>query len=282
MSREYFSTRQGAESNKIALEHLRDIIRIQYTKFEKEGYFQHRFGYQCVDAGYVLGKAGIPIRDELIVTFGSRGDLIDPTLVNFKKMDLFSLFDLIEFLYDNTSKPINPTIHSWNGCGLHVGSDANYNLGKYEWREEMNKHLPHFETPYTLTTAGNIEEIPSSEGLTKLTQNNTQHNAPETIDNRVNHACTLFLKGNSTIEEKRDALKNLADVLEHLRDDVQSKIPNDEGNRIFEIANTFGIRHHSETQKTDYNQGVYYYWIFYSYLATIDLLARLKKEQSES
>ena len=231
--------------------------------------------------GYVSGKADMEMRDALIVTFGSRADSLDSTLVNFKKMDLFSLFDLIEFFYDNIAKPYNFTFHQYNNCGIHV-SGANYDLGKYEWREEVNKHLVNFETAYTLEKNGHIEELPSSKGLTNLTQNIVPHDVPETIDNRVNHACSLFLKGNSTIDEKRDALKNLADVLELLRDDVQSNIPNNEGRRIFEIANTFGIRHHNETQQTDYNQGVYYYWIFYSYLATIDLLARLKKEQSDS
>jgi len=282
MSREYFSSRQGEEPNKISLEHLRDIVRIQYNAFNKNGYFQHRFGYSCTDIGYVPGKANMEIRDAVIVTFGSKGDSLDPTLVNFKKMDLFSLFDLIEFLYDNISKPDKYEFHQWNNCGYHIVGDANYHLGKYEWREELNKHLPNFETPYTLTEDGQIEELPSSEGLTNLAQNIVHHDIPETIDDRVKHACSLFLKGNSTINEKRDALKNLADVLELLRGDLQSYIPNHEENRLFEIANTFGIRHHNNTQQTDYNQGVYYYWIFYCYLATIDLLARLKKEQSDS
>jgi len=281
MPREYFSERIGETPKKISVEHLREIVRIQYNKFNKDGYFQHQFGYDCLERGYVPGRAGISERDQLIVTFGGRGDFLVPTLVNFKQMDLFSLFDLIEFLYDHIAKPIDPFHHTWDNCGLHVNGDANYDLGKHEWRYEMNMHLPNLETGHTLTKDGNIEELPSSEGLTKLTQNPTIHNVANTIDDRVKHACNLFLKGNSDINDKRDALKNLADVLELLRKDLQSYIPNDEENRLFEIANTFGIRHHKDTQKTDYNQGVYYYWIFYSYLATIDLLGRLKKESSD-
>jgi hypothetical protein len=195
-------------------------------------------------------------------------------------MDIFELFDLIEFLYDHVAKPKTFNYHSWDDCGIHITGDANYALGKYCWREEMNKHLENFETPYTLNKNGKIEELPSSKGLQQLSQSPTSHNAPETIDDRVTHACTLFLKRSATVDNKRDALKNLADVLELLRDDLKSYMPTNEENRIFEIANKFGIRHHNDSQQTQFNQGVYYYWIFYSYLSTIDLLARLKKERT--
>ena len=278
MGRRYFSDRQGQTPNLISLEDFREIVRIQHAKFNQEGYFQRRFGYDCVDIGYVAGDASINMEEQLLITFGSRGKSLSPTTDDFKNLDLFSLFDLIEFLYDHIAKPVHSTHHRWDDCGIHV-SEANYDLGKCEWREELNKHLPYLETPHTLTDKGNIEELPSSEGLKNLVQNPISHDSPETIDNRINHACALFLKGNATLNEKRDALNNLAAVLELLKNDLKSYVPNDEENRLFEIANTFGIRHHNDQQQTDYNRGVYYYWIFYCYLTTIDLLARLKKEQ---
>ena len=278
MKRRYFSDRQNQSLNSISLEHFRKIIEIQYTQFKQKGYFQHQFGYYCVDAGFVPGITSLSMKDQLVIAFGSRGESLVPATNNFKHVDLFSLFDLIEFLYDHIAKPVQPSYHDYNDCGIHVGDEANYDLGKYEWREEFNKHLPHLEIPYTLTAEGNIEELPSSKGLKNLVQNPTSHDSPETIDDRINHACALFLKSNTTLNEKRDALKNLADVLELLRKDLKSYIPNNEEQRLFEIANTFGIRHHNDQQRTDYNRGVYYYWIFYCYLATIDLLARLRKE----
>ena len=276
MSRDYFSIRQGVSSNKISLEHLQEIINIQFTKFEKQGYFQHQFGYECEDAGYVSGNANITLREQLVVTFGRRGEKMFPSPSNFVNMDIFSLFDLIEFLYDNASKPIDYRYHSWNDCGIHISGNADYSIGKSDWRDEMNKHLLNYEIPYTLTSDGNIEESPSSPGLENLIQSPVSHNDSKAIDNRIKHACSLFLKQNSTIDDKRDALKNLADVLEHLRNNLKEYVPNNEEKRLFEIANNFGIRHHNENQLTDYNQGAYYYWIFYSFLSTIDLLARLK------
>ena len=197
------------------------------------------------------------MKDQLVITFGNRGESLIPTTNNFKYTDLFSLFDLIEFLYDHIAKPVQSSYHEYNNCGIHVGNEADYDFGKCEWREEFNKHLPHLEIPYTLTAEGNIEELPSSKGLENLVRNPTPYNSPKTIDNRIDHACSLFLKGNSTLNEKRDALKNLADVLELLRKDLKSYIPNNEERRLFEIANNFGIRHHNNEQQTDYNSGVY-------------------------
>ena len=277
MKRDYFSFRNGKQSSTISLEHVVKIITIRYNEFKNKGYFQYYFGFDCVDAGFVPGQTSLTLEDQLILTFGSK-DRFLPILENSGKSDLFSLFDLIEFLYDHSVKPIKPKIHDWYDCGIHVDfKNVNIHLGKYEWREEVNNYLPYLESPYTLNKDGKIIEIASSEGLQHLINHNVSHDAAETIDDRVKHACSLFLKGSSTINNKRDALKNLADVLEHLRDDIKSYTPNKVEKRLFEIANTFGIRHHNEKQSIDYNQEIYFYWIFYSYLSVIDLLGRLKK-----
>ena len=90
----------------------------------------------------------------------------------------------------------------------------------------------------------------------------------------------VILKRSATLDDKRDAIRNLIDVLELLRKDVQEKLPDKEANDIFNIANNFGIRHHNDRQQTQYNRDAYYYWIFYACLATIDLLGKLKENSS--
>ena len=278
MKRDYFSVRNGQQPSTISLEHIVEIIIIQYNEFKNKGYFQYYFGYDCVDAGFVSGQNSLTLEKQLMLTFGSKSRFILPIPENLGKFDLFSLFDLIEFLYDHTVKPIDPNRHRYNNCGIHINfNSVDFNLGKDEWRTKVNEYLPHLEFPYTMNKDGKIIEIPSSEGLQHLINHNVSHDAAETIDDRVKHACSLFLKGNSTINNKRDALKNLADVLELLRADIKSYTPNYVERRLFEIANTFGIRHHNEQQNIDYNQEIYFYWIFYSYLSVIDLLGRLKK-----
>ena len=44
---------------------------------------------------------------------------------------------------------------------------------------------------------------------------------------------------------------------------------------IFEIANNFAIRHHNPQQKTNYDQSIWYAWMFHFYLATYHAAIRL-------
>ena len=60
-----------------------------------------------------------------------------------------------------------------------------------------------------------------------------------------------------------------------LRDDLKANIGKKEADKLFDIANNYGIRHHNREQmELDEN---YMRWFFYSTLATIDLMASLDK-----
>ena len=48
-------------------------------------------------------------------------------------------------------------------------------------------------------------------------------------------------------------------------------------NRLFEIANQFGIRHHNPEQKTDFDKNIWLEWIFFSYLNSINTIVKIKK-----
>jgi len=281
MTRRYFSQRAGRTPDKITFDHLKKIVGILYRKFKSEGYFQYNFGYDCVDTGKVPGKITIGLEEQLILTFGSRGELINPDrengIENFTLLDF--VFDLIEFLHDYIAKPTTSEYHTYNNCGLHV-SQASSEEGQIVWRDELNKSLNQLDPPYRITSVGNIEGLPPSEGLQNLVDNYEIPSDDGDIDTRIKHSCNMFLKHGSSIEEKRDAIKNLADVLEFLRSDLKDYIPGKEEGELFNIANNFGIRHHKQGQKIDYNHEAYFPWIFYSYLATVDLLTKLKNSQS--
>ena len=51
---------------------------------------------------------------------------------------------------------------------------------------------------------------------------------------------------------------------------------------LFELANRFGIRHHNEQQKTDYDRGIWHPWMFYYYLATIHACVALLKRDGQA
>ena len=160
MKRTYYSERTGRSPSSIRSDHLKKILDIQYRKFYMDGYFQKAFGHECTDLGDVQGDVGISLDDRLLLDFGGRGESMIPTLENITKLDMDSLFDLIEFLHDYVAKPIDFVYGEWIDCKMHVG-DASYKEGKEEWQSKLNESLSLLDPSYRLNTDGNIELLPS-------------------------------------------------------------------------------------------------------------------------
>ena len=97
----------------------------------------------------------------------------------------------------------------------------------------------------------------------------------ENITKKIDLAVLKFRRHKSTLDDRRDALRELADVLEYLRPDIIKVLASKDESDLFNIANNFGIRHHNVIQKVDYDKAIWYSWIFYYYLATIHAALRL-------
>lgn len=269
--RRYYSERMGIPRGPITLSALRRLIKIFYEEYKERHYFQGAFGFICVDQGYVPGTRGIDMEEHLFRTFG--GMEIWPIEENYESFNEATCFDLIEYFYDNVGSPTRTSYHSWNNCGLHV-YEADFEVGKREFREEINRHLARYESGYELMPNGEIF-IRTPETLRPIIVEPPTSGDQENIDNRVNRAVTKFLHHSSTIDDKKDAIRNLANVLEFIRNDINMHMfPRDE-RRLFEIANRFGIRHHNLEQRTDFDENIWLEWIFYSYLNTINTIIRI-------
>lgn len=94
--------------------------------------------------------------------------------------------------------------------------------------------------------------------------------------NKIMYAKNLFWNLGSGSDEKKSAIKELADILETLRDDFSKLELSKDENDLFQIANTYAIRHANKTQKSDYNQEIFYDFIFILYLNQIKLIENLK------
>lgn len=152
----YYSDRHGIERPKLTLDIIRRRIYRVYVIFERRGYFQGAFGYDCVDAGIVYGDKEMTLIEYMGIEINFQLDLSEmDDVVNLSEDNLFNF---IEFMFNTISKPTVFNYHSFNECGLHV-SESDYELGKEEFKNEINKILPFYEKQLFLNDSGQIEDI---------------------------------------------------------------------------------------------------------------------------
>lgn len=243
---------------------LRKVVASEYARLRDEGLFQWHLGYYCVDVGYVSGRsAGTDPETYVQLTLGR--DLW-PFESKMAKLDEDWVFTVIEFLFDHAAAPTSSHYHNFSNCGLHVDA-ADETRGKESFLESMNRYLPRYDSGFELQDTGQIwRQTPS--GLQDLEPERTDEPA---IDDKVGHAISTFREWSATEQQKRDAINNLADILELMRSGSGSNIPKPEEKRLFEIANNYGIRHLNAKQNLDYDPNIWLDWIFYTFLNAVAL-----------
>jgi hypothetical protein len=85
---------------------------------------------------------------------------------------------------------------------------------------------------------------------------------------------TLFRSRTADRETKRSACVALAGVLEQRRRLLKAELLRRDEAALFQIANEFAIRHRAANQCGDYDDA-YLDWVFWWYLATIELTNQL-------
>lgn len=276
MSHSYYSQRKGTNPNLSGLP-LREIVDLfvrVYQQMRVDGYFDEAFGYQCVDAGNVEGN----VRDiELEILLAVRKKELWPIEARSPGYSEDDFFDVIEFLHQHVSKPIDGTYHNWNECGMHWET-FNESQGQVEFREKVNSVLSHYVGRFELSSAGEILQKPEA-GFEQIFEADIPSKDKNVVD-RLNAAVLQYRRHGSTLDNRRQSVRDLADVLEYLRPKVKSFLTSADERDLFNLANNFGIRHHNDQQKTAYDAGLWLSWMFYFYLSTIHVV--LRKIDSES
>lgn len=271
--RQYYSVRTGKNPNaqEIDLPFLRRLFRQLYLRFHEKYYFQEAFGYYCVDADEVPGSLGHDIDAQL--SRALRKPSLWPIEDKCSEYSEDDLFDVIEFLFDHVSKPVDGQYHSFNACGWHYET-FDKGRGQVEFSDEVNGILKDYKTGYELTEGGEILEL-AEIGLENLVKAELPAYDPDNVEKRVEQAILKFRRSRSTLGDRKDAIRDLADVLEFLRPRAKEVLTSKDEGDLFNLANNFGIRHHNPSQKTDYDQAIWYSWMFYYYLSTIHACLRL-------
>jgi hypothetical protein len=276
--RRYYSERhgRGPRVKPHSFDRLRTLAFSVLDEFDVKCYFQEAFGYACVDAGEVDGRIVNPAayfqrtvdRDD-IWPYRSSSGITDGD----------ALFDLLEVLHDLISKPLTGQYHDWNDCGWHYET-FDQSEGQAEYRAELNRILARYEPPLEMNPQGEIVQK-IAEGFAQLLQADTPPDTEPAVEQRMRAAIQLFRSRDVTVDDLRRAVRDLGDVLELIRSDVQDVMLSRDEADLFSIANNFSIRHHNDRQRTDYEAPVWLRWLFYHYLSTIHLVLRLRERRAE-
>src|SRR5437016_621614 len=215
MDRSYYSQRagRGPASATLGLQDLKRIFKAQFDQLESEGYFQKYLGFQCVDAGFVPGSIGTDLEAELLLTL--RKPNLWPVHSTIDDWSEDDLFDMVEFLYDHISKPTKRHFHDYSGCGWHC-SEFDRDAGRLEYRQKINRLLRAYDSGFEMSEQGEILAL-SPTGFEPLLDAPIPHSDTENVTARVEAAIHKFRRHRSSIDDRRDAVRDLADVLEYLR-----------------------------------------------------------------
>jgi hypothetical protein len=275
----YYSLRTGKHDGvvKLDLDATKKLFLAVYRSFDQKDYFQEAFGYQCVDAGYVVGTAGQEIDGAMILAL--RKDHLCPIEERLSAYTEDDFFDVVEFLHDHISKPLEGHYHSYYSCGMHY-SKFNRIEGQAEFRAAINPILACLDSGFALADDGEILHL-AEPGFAPLLEAELPPTDEDNVEGRVAAAVKRFRRQRSSLEDRRHALRDLADVLEYLRPQIKSVLVSKDESDLFNIANNFGIRHHNEAQRTGYDAGIWFSWMFYYYLATIHTVLRLLQRKHD-
>lgn len=276
--RHYYSTRTGkAPERRLDLVMLRKVFLSTYSVFHDQDYFQEALGKYCEEDGQILGTMRPDPAMYALIRLGRDGLFPISQEYPYAEEDIF---DLIEFLYDHVSKPKNGHYHRFNHCGWHYDT-FDKDSGQTEFRTAVNEILMSYGDGWELSIAGEILAKGES-GTNALFLAGLPAHDERNVKARVEAAIDKFRRHRSSISDRKDAVRDLADVLEYLRPKAKEVLLSQDEQDLFNLANNFGIRHHNQKQKTDYDQAVWLSWLFYYYLATIHAALRLIERKSTS
>lgn len=282
--RTYYNQRVGknGESPKLTLAEVTNQLVAAYRFLQQQDLLQRSFGYSCVDAGQVAGLFGTSLEAHFYLKTGIR---VDGSIVSFieesakvEEAAEVGLFTLIEFLFDHVATPNQKTgrYHDWSNCGWHHDcrrEKFDVPGAQREWRETVNVFLKFYEDGFELSSEGEVVRL-APDGLADLFQASAPAAAGDTNVSKLRNAIRTFRRGLSSREDQKQAVRDLADILEFYRPQAKTLLMKDDEMALFTIANNFAIRHHRENQRDNYD-GPWLTWLFYLYLSTVRLILTL-------
>ncbi|MEV8321279.1 hypothetical protein AB0Q95_44745 [Streptomyces sp. NPDC059900] len=245
----------------------RDFARIIH-ELDDHGYLVEVFGEECIDDPNDLPNAAEVIDRRLGIP--------DLRPLAPETWDEETFYGLIEVFHDLVSRPRMRRFHDYGACGWHHHQFHN-GPARVLYRWKVNQLLRDAGIDYELAAEG--EDLGrlvavTDDARSALARSALNNSAAPDITNRIRHAIALFRGRDTTTEGKRSAIVTLAGILEERRALLKEQLGKPDEGALFEIANRYDLRHRKAEQRGDYDEA-FLDWIFWWYLATVELTNRL-------
>lgn len=252
---------------------IRSDARREFTRIidglYDNGYLAEAFGKECVDDDrYSLPEDPADIIERRCGIAGLwplRPDTWDDN----------TFYGLLGVLHDLVSRPRQRWHHAFGGCGWHY-AEFHAGPGRVLYRWKINFILRTAGIDYELATEG--EDLGRLVTVTDDARAQLVHQVLNTtrlgVQERIEHAIALFRSRSTSSESKRSAIVALAGILEERRQLIRDELGKPDEGALFEIANRYALRHRRADQRGDYDP-VFLDWIFWWFLATVELTNRL-------
>jgi hypothetical protein len=282
MDRPLYSERAGRERTLSKVD-FAELVWTGITEARAKGLFAEAFdGY--VDVGghrvapRILDEEGYFLRALKKSGVATREQVLGGAPIALVSGDV--LLDFVEVLHAECVSAPARREHDGGGGGPIIRGPFDQAAGQQLFRDKMNPHLRLHTPPLQLLPDGQIVEPPSDELLPLVVEQIHDDVEPE-IRDPLEAGIAQFLRRGATAQDRRAAVKHLADVLERLDSEIKRELlPADEA-ALFHIANKFGLRHNNREQRIDCDKHVWLEWIFYVYLATARAMLRVRDAQSD-
>jgi hypothetical protein len=266
MTRRYYSSRK--RPGNLTLGELYLKLQNLYLLFRDKGYFKGKAGItstQLPDA--IKHQAALALTFQPFpVTKWSEQEITED-----------HVFDVLEFLYDHVSKPGESVpMTTETGWNYYDYDGYDEEAGRSDFREKVNGFLADYKSGFELTEEGTVLAL-GTDGLQHILNAEIIPYDEANVDSKVRNAISKWRNRHLDLKDKKEAIRELADVFEWLKKTkgLTSVLDGKDESAIFDLANNFGIRHHNPEQKTNYDQAIWFSWIFHFYLATYHAAVRL-------
>ena len=240
----------------------------------RRGYLEKQLPQARRNGRAAAARTNRDLRDS--AGFSAIGD-VWPLLETYRSWSQTQLLDLVEAFHDVVARP---RLRLRSGERDLRYDDFAIEPGRRLYRWQVNALLETSTLPIRFAEEGeDIGRLVAVTDEARAELVSTMAERRGHTGDQVRHALALFRRREANEHDKRSAIVTLYGILEQRRDLLREHLYGKDEDALFQIANKFAVRHQTASQNANYDP-VFLDWVFWWYLATIELTDRLLARQS--